>query len=175
MITAVIELDNGNLVSILDVEQILTNAFGDTMISDIPPAQIDSDACVFFVDDSIVARRKIAEVLDKLGVRHKHATNGQEAWTRLQAIAMHVQQTGRNMRDEVRLILVDAEMPEMDGYVLTKNIKADARFKDVPVIMHSSLSSEANRSMGKNVGVDAYVAKFDAVALADTLRPLLER
>ena len=175
LITAVIELDNGNLVSILDVEQILTNAFGDTMISDIPPAQIDSDACVFFVDDSIVARRKIAEVLDKLGVRHKHATNGQEAWTRLQAIAMHVQQTGRNMRDEVRLILVDAEMPEMDGYVLTKNIKADARFKDVPVIMHSSLSSEANRSMGKNVGVDAYVAKFDAVALADTLRPLLER
>ena len=79
------------------------------------------------------------------------------------------------MRDEVRLILVDAEMPEMDGYVLTKNIKADSRFKDVPVIMHSSLSSEANRSMGKNVGVDAYVAKFDAVALADTLRPLLER
>ena len=79
------------------------------------------------------------------------------------------------MRDEVRLILVDAEMPEMDGYVLTKNIKADSRFKDVPVIMHSSLSSEANRSMGKNVSVDAYVAKFDAVALADTLRPLLER
>ena len=175
LITAVIELDNGNLVSILDVEQILTNAFGDSMVMDIPAAHIDSNACVFFADDSIVARRKIAEVLDKLGVRHKHATNGQEAWTRLQAIAMHVQQTGRDMRDEVRLILVDAEMPEMDGYVLTKNIKGDARFKDVPVIMHSSLSSEANRTMGKNVGVDAYVAKCDAVALADTLRPLLEK
>ncbi len=175
LITAVIELDNGNLVSILDVEQILTNAFGDSVVMDIPAARIDANACVFFVDDSIVARRKIAEVLDKLGVRHKHATNGQEAWTRLQAVAMHVQQTGRDMRDEVRLILVDAEMPEMDGYVLTKNIKGDARFKDVPVIMHSSLSSEANRTMGKNVGVDAYVAKFDAVALADTLRPLLER
>ena len=79
------------------------------------------------------------------------------------------------MRDEVRLILVDAEMPEMDGYVLTKNIKADNRFSGVPVVMHSSLSSEANRAMGKSVGVDAYVAKFDAEALADTLRPLLER
>ncbi len=175
LITAVIELENGGLVSILDVEQILANAFGEAMIVDIPPARVDPDTSVFYVDDSIVARRKIAEVLDKLGVKHKHATNGMEAWTRLQGIAAHANQTGRNIRDEIRLILVDAEMPEMDGYVLTKNIKSDPRFQGVPVVMHSSLSSEANRAMGKAVGVDAYVAKFDAEALADTLRPLIER
>jgi two-component system chemotaxis response regulator CheV len=79
------------------------------------------------------------------------------------------------LRDDVRLILVDAEMPEMDGYVLTKNIKNDPRFDGIPVIMHSSLSSEANRAMGQAVGVDGYVAKFDAEILADTLRPMLER
>ena len=79
------------------------------------------------------------------------------------------------MRDEIRLILVDAEMPEMDGYVLTKNIKSDVRFAGIPVVMHSSLSSEANHAMGKAVGVDAYVGKFDAEILADTLRPLVER
>ncbi len=175
LITAVIELDGSNLVSILDVEQILANAFGEAMIVDIAPARVDPDTSVFFVDDSIVARRKISEVLDKLGVRHKHATNGMEAWTRLQGIAAHALQSGQNIRDEIRLILVDAEMPEMDGYVLTKNIKSDPRFDGVPVVMHSSLSSEANRAMGKSVGVDAYVAKFDAEALADTLRPLIER
>ena len=175
LITAVIELEGGGLVSILDVEQILANAFGEVMIVDIPPAKVDPDTSVFFVDDSIVARRKISEVLDKLGVRHKHATNGMEAWTRLQGIAAHAAQMGHNVRDDIRLILVDAEMPEMDGYVLTKNIKADPRFEGVPVVMHSSLSSEANRAMGKAVGVDAYVAKFDAEALADTLRPLIER
>ena len=175
LITAVIELEGGHLVSILDVEQILANAFGEAMIIDIPPARVDEDTSVFFVDDSIVARRKITEVLEKLGVKHKHATNGAEAWTRLQAIAAHATQSGKSMRDETRLILVDAEMPEMDGYVLTKNIKGDNRFDGVPVVMHSSLSSEANRAMGKAVGVDAYVAKFDAEALADTLRPLLER
>jgi two-component system chemotaxis response regulator CheV len=175
LITAVIELDNGHLVSILDVEQILANAFGDAMIVDITPARVTEEVSVFFVDDSIVARRKIAEVLERLGVKHKHATNGAEAWARLQAIAAHCQQTGVPVRNEVRLILADAEMPEMDGYVLTKNIKSDARFKDIPVIMHSSLSSEANRAMGKAVGVDGYVAKFDAEMLADTLRPLLER
>ncbi len=175
LITAVIDLEDGGLVSILDVEQILANAFGEAMIVDIAPARVDPDTSVFFVDDSIVARRKIAEVLDKLGVRHKHATNGMEAWTRLQGIATHCAQSGTNIRDEVRLLLVDAEMPEMDGYVLTKNVKSDSRFEGVPIVMHSSLSSEANRAMGKSVGVDAYVAKFDAEALADTLRPLIER
>jgi two-component system chemotaxis response regulator CheV len=94
---------------------------------------------------------------------------------RLQGIAAHATQTGRPVRDEIRLILVDAEMPEMDGYVLTKNVKSDQRFSGIPVVMHSSLSSQANHSMGKAVGVDAYVAKFDAEALADTLRPLLAR
>jgi two-component system chemotaxis response regulator CheV len=175
LITAVIELEGGGLVSILDVEQILSNAFGEAMIVDIVPARVDPETSVFFVDDSVVARRKISEVLDKLGVRHKHATNGAEAWTRLQGIAAHAQQMGSNIRDDIRLILVDAEMPEMDGYVLTKNVKSDPRFEGVPVVMHSSLSSEANRAMGKSVGVDAYVAKFDAEALADTLRPLIER
>jgi two-component system chemotaxis response regulator CheV len=71
------------------------------------------------------------------------------------------------------VVLVDAEMPEMDGYVLTQNIKADGRFNSIPVVMHSSLSSEANRDMGRRVGVDYYVPKFDAAMLASTLRPLL--
>lgn len=175
LITAITELDNGTLVSLLDVEQILANAFGEAVIVDIPPAQVGEDIGVFFVDDSVVARRKITEVLDKLGVKHKHATNGVEAWSRLQGLAAHAQQTGGALRDDVRLILVDAEMPEMDGYVLTKNIKGDSRFEGIPVVMHSSLSSEANRAMGQAVGVDAYVPKFDAEVLADTLRPVLER
>lgn len=176
LITAVIELGDGSLVSILDVEQILANAFGEAVIVDFPPAQIhNEDSSVFFVDDSSLARKKIAEVLDKLGIKHKHATNGAEAWTRLQAIAAHAQQRGIPIRDEISLILADAEMPEMDGYVLTKNIKADPRFEGVPVVMHSSLSSDANRAMGKSVGVDAYVAKFDSEVLADTIRPLIER
>jgi two-component system chemotaxis response regulator CheV len=175
VITAITELESGKLVSLLDVEQILANAFGEVIIIDVLPAQVSEDASVFFVDDSVVARKRISEVLDKLHVKHKQAINGAEAWTRLQGLADHAKQTGGSLRDEVRLILVDAEMPEMDGYVLTKHIKADSRFEGIPVVMHSSLSSQANRAMGQAVGVDAYVAKFDAEILADTLRPMLER
>jgi two-component system, chemotaxis family, chemotaxis protein CheV len=172
-ITAITELDNGKLVSIVDVEQIMANTFGEALVGQIEKMGGDDDYNMFFVDDSAVARKKIIEVLEKLGVKHKHAQNGMEAWTRLSGMAAHAQQTGRSLHEEVNVILVDAEMPEMDGYVLTKNIKSDKRFDGIPVVMHSSLSSEANRSMGKSVGVDAYVAKFDAEALADTLRPLL--
>lgn len=174
-ITAITELPDGKLVSIVDVETVLATTFGDAVVGNIAPIAGGHNYNVFFVDDSGVARRKIAEVLDKLGVKHKHAVNGLEAWTRLQGMASHAQQCGRPLGDEIDLILVDAEMPEMDGYVLTRNIKSDARFDGIPVVMHSSLSSEANRAMGKRVGVDAYVAKFDADALADTMRPLLTR
>ena len=173
-ITAITELPDGKLVSIVDVEQIMANTFGEAVIGQIEKMHDGDDHSVFFVDDSVVARKKIAEVLDKLGVKHKHALNGMEAWTRLSGMAAHSQQSGQDLRAELSLILVDAEMPEMDGYVLTKNIKSDARFDGIPVVMHSSLSSEANRCMGKSVGVDAYVAKFDADALAETIRPMLK-
>lgn len=172
-ITAITELADGKLVSILDVETILSQTFGEAPVGQISPLDRGAEANVFFVDDSAIARKKIVEVLDKLGARHKHALNGLEAWTRLEGMAAHAQQQKRRLADEISLILVDAEMPEMDGYVLTRNIKSDPRFDGIPVVMHSSLSSEANRSMGKAVGVDAYVAKFDAEILAETLRPYL--
>ena len=174
-ITAITELADGKLVSILDVETILASTFGEAVVGQIHPLEGGHDVNVFFVDDSAVARKKIGETLDKLGVKHKHALNGLEAWTRLEGMASHAQQRGVCLADELSLILVDAEMPEMDGYVLTRNVKSDARFEGIPVVMHSSLSSEANRAMGKSVGVDSYVAKFDADILAETLRPLLLR
>jgi two-component system chemotaxis response regulator CheV len=70
-------------------------------------------------------------------------------------------------------VLVDAEMPEMDGYVLTRHIKSDPRFSGIPVLMHSSLSSVANKKLGQQVGVDAYVAKFHFQELAGTIAGML--
>lgn len=175
LITAITELPDGKLVSILDVEQILVSAFGEEAIPDLEVVQAARDRTVFFVDDSIVARKEIGQVLDKLGVKHHQANNGLEGWERLKALASRAQAEGEDLSESISLILLDAEMPEMDGYVLTRHIKGDTRFDRIPVVMHSSLSSEANRAMGKSVGVDAYVAKFDPIVLADTLRPLLQR
>jgi two-component system chemotaxis response regulator CheV len=88
-------------------------------------------------------------------------------------MASRAEAEGEPLSRRIQVILTDAEMPEMDGYVLARCVKGDARFEGIPVVMHSSLSSEANRAMGTRVGVDAYVSKFDPRVLADTLRPLI--
>ena len=173
LITAITELEDGSLVSILDVEQILADAFGEAVVGNVERIESEHELCVFFADDSLVARRKIIEVLDKMGIKHVQSNNGREAWDRLKAMADAAQSAGVNLHDQIQVILTDAEMPEMDGYVLTQHIKGDNRFDDIPVVMHSSLSSDANRAMGKRVGVDYYVSKFDSIVLSSTLRPLL--
>lgn len=173
MITAVTELDDGKLVSILDVEQILASVVGEVRMPEIPQANLTPEQFVFFVDDSVVARKEITGVLDKMRVKYHQATNGREAWEKLQAFAGRIWKEGDCLHDTLKLILVDAEMPEMDGYVLTRHIKSDPRFAGIPVVMHSSLSSNANRAMGSNVGVDAYVAKFEPALLAETMLPFL--
>ncbi len=173
LVTALTNLDDGSLVSILDVEQILSNAFGEAIVGNVERIQDGGNLCVFFADDSMVARRKITEVLDKMGVKHIQATNGQEAWDRLRSMADSSQSSGSDLHDQIQVILTDAEMPTMDGYVLTQHVKSDRRFDGIPVVMHSSLSSDANRAMGKRVGVDYYVPKFDSMILSSTLLPLL--
>ncbi|MEO1765867.1 chemotaxis protein [Thiobacter aerophilum] len=173
IITAITELPDGKLVSILDVEQILAQAIGEEEVPPLEPVQSEKEHLVFFADDSVVARKEITKVLETMGIKYQQATNGQEAWEKLQALAAQALAEGVPLNEKVSLILTDAEMPEMDGYVLTKQIKSDRRFEGIPIIMHSSLSSEANRAMGQAVGVDHYVAKFDPAVLAETLRPFL--
>ena len=173
LITAITELDDGSLISILDVEQILANAFGEAVVGNVERVESEHELCIFFADDSMVARRKIAEVLDKMGVKHIQANNGNDAWEKLRAMADSATAMSLKLHDQIQVILTDAEMPEMDGYVLTQHIKSDRRFDGIPVVMHSSLSSDANRAMGRKVGVDYYVPKFDSLILSSTLRPLL--
>lgn len=175
LITAITELDDGRLVSIMDVERVLAEVLGEKPLPLLPSINDRREFTIFFADDSAVARKEIITVLDKLGVRYIQANDGKDAWDKLTAMAKRSHVDGHPLREQIQLILVDAEMPEMDGYVLTKNIKTDARFAGIPVIMHSSLSSEANRIMGQRVGVDAYVAKFDPAVLAETLITFLKR
>ena len=104
-----------------------------------------------------------------MNVKYVAAMNGQEAWSELQKVAAYAETSGQKITDLVSLVLTDVEMPEMDGYILTKKIKTDPRFAGVQVIMHSSLSGMSNQQLGKSVGVDEYVPKFEAQKLSETL------
>jgi two-component system, chemotaxis family, chemotaxis protein CheV len=122
---------------------------------------------VFFADDSSVARKQIERTLDAMGVRHISAMNGRKAWEELRRIADYSEARKIPVRDMVNMIITDVEMPEMDGYMLTRNIKSDSRFAGIPVIMHSSLSGQSNAQHGKTNGVDAYIPKFEPQRLAE--------
>lgn len=116
-----------------------------------------------------MARNQITRTLEAMNVKYVAAMNGQEAWSELQKVAAYAETSGQKITDLVSLVLTDVEMPEMDGYILTKKIKTDPRFAGVQVIMHSSLSGMSNQQLGKSVGVDEYVPKFEAQKLSETL------
>lgn len=174
LVTAITELEDGCLMSMLDVEKVLSETIGSEgtpMISSVQP--LGADHTVFFVDDSAVARSQIARTLDAMQVKYHSASNGRQAWDELSKMADKAVARGKPLKNAVQLILTDVEMPEMDGYMLTRNIKADKRFDGIPVLMHSSLSSASNQQLGNAVGVDAYVPKFEPQKLAQTLARLL--
>ena len=171
LVTAVTELPDGRLVMMMDVEKVLsetTNYDEEIVYRNIKPLDNPS-LTVFFADDSVVARKQITRTLDAMNVKYVSSINGLDAWNELQKIAAYAQASGQKVTDLVSLVLTDVEMPEMDGYILTKKIKTDPRFAGVPVIMHSSLSGMSNQQLGKSVGVDEYVPKFEAQKLSETL------
>jgi len=177
LVTAVADLKDDRLVMILDVEKILDETTGRTSDPHLFDGveRVETPATMFFADDSSVARKQIEMTMEQMGIQYTSAKNGKQAWEKLREIAAKAEAEGVSVADKLDFILTDVEMPEMDGYVLTKRIKSDNRFNGVPVIMHSSLSAAANSSIGKSVGADAYVGKFKPKELAGVLHSILEK
>lgn len=174
-------VDNTRLAQVLDVEQILREVMPPTEDEEIsqesvgPSLKLPPGTSILAADDSFVARSMIEQGLKAMGAPYIMTKSGKEAWEKLQSIAEKAQAEGKTVQDKIALVLTDLEMPEMDGFTLTRNIKQDGRFRNVPVVIHSSLSGEANESHVKSVGADAYVAKFVAEDLAATIRRVLGR
>jgi two-component system chemotaxis response regulator CheV len=77
------------------------------------------------------------------------------------------------MTDKLLMIFTDAEMPEMDGYRLTTEIRNDPRLRSLYVVLHTSLSGSFNDSMVKKVGCDNFLSKFQPDKLVDVVRQRL--
>ncbi|MBU6994741.1 chemotaxis protein [Ferrovum myxofaciens] len=177
LVTAVTELPDGRLVMMLDVERVLaeTAQLGEdeSIYRNVQPLGLNNHR-VFYADDSSVARKQIARTLEAMGVKGISAVNGRQAWDELRHMADQAESSHTPLKDLLHLILTDVEMPEMDGYMLTRKIKEDKRFTGIPVLMHSSLSGSSNQQLGKTVGVDEYISKFEPNRLASTLTRLLK-
>ena len=184
LVTSIAKLDGdgekGRLVQVLDVEQILRNVLPTAQVEITPQSvgaavNLPKGSIILAADDSPVARMMIEQGLKAMGTPYVMTKTGQEAWDRLQAIEVEAHAEGKTAHDKVALVLTDLEMPVMDGFTLTRNIKNDQRFKSIPVVIHSSLTGTANEAHVDSVGADAYVAKFVASELATTIRQVLKQ
>ena len=182
LITGIARIDgavaNTRLAQVLDVEQILKNVLPSST-EEInreavgPELQLPKGTQILVADDSAVARSVIELGLKAMGVPYVMTKTGKEAWDRLNAMAADAKKEGATIQDRIALVLTDLEMPEMDGFTLTRHIKSDARFDGIPVVIHSSLTGSTNENHVKSVGADGYVAKFNPRDFAATLRRVL--
>ncbi len=182
LVTSIARLDgdqeDSRLVQVLDVEQILRDVIPASP-EDLMPGktgskiELPAGTVILAADDSPLARSMMENGLEALGTPFVMVKTGLEAWNRIQSMSDAAIAEGKTIQDKVALVLTDLEMPEMDGFTLTRNIKNDERFKSIPVVIHSSLTGDANEDHVKSVGADAYVAKFVAEELAATIRKVL--
>ncbi|MCL2344626.1 MAG: chemotaxis protein [Desulfobulbus sp.] len=171
LVTAVTELEDGRLVMMMDVEKVLSETTAidnEAMFRGVVPLE-RPDATVYYCDDSSVARKQIEKTLAVMGVKGVSAVNGLRMWEEMEKTAAYAKSVNQPVSHFINLVLTDIEMPEMDGYMLTKRIKSDPRFNNIPIIMHSSLSGMSNQKLGQSVGVDEYVPKFEPQRLSETL------
>ena len=173
-LTAVPEIDK-QLVEIIDVEKILSEiAPQSTQVSQaiLEKATVKSaaDRAVLIADDSVVARNQIKKTVEQLGYRTVMAKDGAEALQILKDTAAK----GLEIKNEFVMMISDIEMPEMDGYTLTAEVRGDPNLKDLYILLHTSLSGVFNRAMVAKVGADDFIPKFNPDELAQAVQRRVE-
>lgn len=168
-LTAVTEVDD-QLVEIIDIEQILVLSNPELAPESVAPSlerhvpvREKASRKVLVIDDSALARKQILKVIEAIGLEAETKNNGREALDHIKALA----ESGVSVKDEYPMIICDIEMPMMDGYTFTAEVRKDPALADVYVMLHTSLSGVFNESMVKKAGADDFLAKFCQNELSD--------
>ncbi|RRZ93679.1 chemotaxis protein [Erwinia sp. 198] len=180
-ITSIACLDDktNSMAMVLDVEQILHDVIPsvrDVKAEDVKVKEfnIRPGSVAIVAEDSKVARQMLEQGLKVMGIPAVMHTTGREAWEKIKLMAQQAMTEGVSIHDKIAMVLTDLEMPEMDGFTLTRNIKSDLGLKNIPVVIHSSLSGSANEDHVRKVGANGYVAKFEINELSAVIHKVLE-
>ncbi|MDL2307065.1 chemotaxis protein [Desulfovibrio sp. OttesenSCG-928-C06] len=172
---------NERIVFLLDMEMIIASMNPSLSME----SQLNLDASartdtgkghkVLIADDSSSIRKVILHVLEQGGYEVTQACSGSEAWAQLEQWRVEARDSGKSIRDFVELVVSDIEMPEMDGHALTRRIKTDPDFKQLPVVLFSSLISDVVRQAGAKAGADDQVSKPDLPGLAQRVKDWIDK
>ena len=164
------------IVEIIDVEKVLAEIT--PYNPEISDAWIDDDLVelikgkqILIADDSQVALNQVTGVLVKLGIDVVATHNGLEAYQVLEAWKAE----GKDIANDVLMLITDAEMPEMDGYMLTTEIRKDPELKGMFIVLHTSLSGSFNKAMVEKVGCDGFLSKFQPEKLTREVQRIIRK
>jgi chemosensory pili system protein ChpA (sensor histidine kinase/response regulator) len=157
-------LGDGSIVLILDINALVRTGAPIVEIKQARPAPSDNRPVALVVDDSITVRRVTERFLQRNGLRVVTARDGLDAISVMQA-------------DKPDVILLDIEMPRMDGYEFASHVRNDPEFAEVPIIMITSRVGDKHRARAIELGVNDYLGKpyQDSQLLEAIQRQLEER
>jgi two-component system chemotaxis response regulator CheV len=173
-LTAVTKVD-GELVEIIDVEKVLAQVIGwneevsQEFVQQASESHEEREVqpVVLVADDSSVARNQIKRTLQQLGVECVLVNDGRQALKLLQQWAD--QESEIPLHERLFMVVSDIEMPEMDGYTFTTEVRKDPRMVGLHILLHTSLSGVFNNAMVQKVGADDFIAKFQPDVLAKSV------
>lgn len=173
-LTAITQVDvdgKNELVEIIDVEKVLAEIveYDTTISEDVLDTEVANHLKgqkILIVDDSSTARWQIRETLTQLGIEIIEQQDGLKALNLLRSWA----DDGKKVTDEILMMFTDAEMPEMDGYRLTSEVRQDPRMSDLFIALNTSLSGSFNEAMVEKVGCNRFISKFQPDLLVDVVQ-----
>ncbi|MFB3123927.1 MAG: Hpt domain-containing protein, partial [Woeseiaceae bacterium] len=155
-------LGDGRIVLILDINALVRTGAPVVELKTAAPTPRDDRPLAMIVDDSITVRRVMERFLERNGVRVVTAKDGLDAVSQLQD-------------HKPDIILLDIEMPRMDGYEFASHVRNDERFSDVPIIMITSRVGDKHRARAIELGVIDYLGKpYQDMELLEAIQRLLE-
>ncbi|MCB2190501.1 MAG: hybrid sensor histidine kinase/response regulator [Deltaproteobacteria bacterium] len=157
-------LGSGEVIVVLNVADLLASAARGGSVATPSDSKAETKAAplVLVVDDSITTRTLEKNILETAGYRVQVASDGEEAWDMVQ-------------RQRFNIVVSDVDMPRLDGCGLATRVKRDERFREIPVVLVTSLDSDEDKLRGMQSGADAYITKgeFDQGDLLGTIERLI--
>ena len=172
-ITGVTRIENDEVLLILDLESVVEELGLYKPRTDMDANEImQLEGTALVLDDSLVARKLVSDALKKMGLKVVEAKDGLEGLEKLEEL---YDIYGDRLKDELKIIISDVEMPRMDGFHFASNVKDDDRFESFPIVFNSSISDHFSELRGKEAGGEAYLTKFDAAIFYREISNVLKK
>ena len=172
-VVGIIKFEDRNVLMI-DIEKIIADIDPNSAIDGvIEILTVTGKPIAVTAEDSATIRKMITDKLNLAGFEIVSFNDGEAAWNYLNDLSKTCKNINE-LHNKVNVIITDIEMPKMDGYTLTKNIKGDSLLSQIPVVIFSSIVSQDVLHKGKSVGADAQLTKPQIGILIETIRELLK-